>query len=123
MSRLPSSKTAQIWAERIAQCERSNTPVAQFCQSWPIATDQFSRSKPRRWLRDFIPRVSAIPRLSQQSIGASTVGSKQLSSFQTHRGLGLACGFRSRCIRLDARCQNPSGPKAHQLCHTRHSDR
>ena len=33
MSRLPSSKTAQIWAERIAQCERSNTPVAQFCQS------------------------------------------------------------------------------------------
>jgi len=33
MSRLASSKTAQIWAERIAQCERSNAPVAQFCQS------------------------------------------------------------------------------------------
>ena len=33
MSRLPSSKTAKIWAERIAQCERSNAPVAQFCQS------------------------------------------------------------------------------------------
>jgi hypothetical protein len=33
MSRLPSSKTAQIWAERIAQRERSNTPVAQFGQS------------------------------------------------------------------------------------------
>jgi hypothetical protein len=123
MSHFASPKTAQIWAEHLAQCERSNAPVAQFCQSWPIATDQFSRSKPRRWLRDFIPRVSAIPRLSQQSIGASTVGSKQLSSFQTHRGVGLACGFRSRCIRLDARCQNPSGPKAHQLCHTRHSDR
>ena len=33
MSRLPSSKTAKVWAERIAQCERSNVPVAQFCQS------------------------------------------------------------------------------------------
>jgi hypothetical protein len=33
MSRLPSSKTAQIWAERIAQSERSNVPTAQFCQS------------------------------------------------------------------------------------------
>ena len=33
MSRLPSSKTAQIWAERIAQCERFNAAVAQFCQS------------------------------------------------------------------------------------------
>ena len=33
MSRLPSSKTAQIWAEHIAQCERSNVPTAQFCQS------------------------------------------------------------------------------------------
>ena len=33
MSRFASPKTAQIWAERIAQCERSNAPVAQFCQS------------------------------------------------------------------------------------------
>jgi len=33
MSRLPSSKTAQIWVERMAQCEPSNAPVAQFCQS------------------------------------------------------------------------------------------
>ena len=29
MSRLASSKTAQIWAERIAYGERSNDPVAQ----------------------------------------------------------------------------------------------
>jgi len=123
MSRSPSPTTAQIWAERIAQCERSNAPVAQFCQFLAIATDQFSRNKPRRSLRDFIPQVSAIPRLSQHSIGAKAVGSKYLFFVQTHRGLGLACGFRSRCIRLDARCQNPSGPKAHQLCHTRHSDR
>ena len=39
MSRVASSKTAKIWAERIAQCERTNAPVAQFCQSivcWPM---------------------------------------------------------------------------------------
>ncbi len=29
MSRLASSKTAQIWTERLAQCERSNAPIAQ----------------------------------------------------------------------------------------------
>ena len=29
MSRSPSSKTAQIWAERIAQCERFNAPVGE----------------------------------------------------------------------------------------------
>ena len=33
MSRFASPKTAQIRAERIAQCERSNAPVALFCQS------------------------------------------------------------------------------------------
>ena len=32
-SRLASSKTAKIWAQRFAQCERSNVPVGQFCQS------------------------------------------------------------------------------------------
>jgi hypothetical protein len=32
MSRLPSSETAKIWAERIAQCEKSNVPIAQFFQ-------------------------------------------------------------------------------------------
>jgi hypothetical protein len=33
LSRFAFPKTAQIWAERIAQCERSNAPVVQFCQS------------------------------------------------------------------------------------------
>jgi hypothetical protein len=33
MSRFASSKTLQIWAERVAKCERSNAPVAQFFQS------------------------------------------------------------------------------------------
>ena len=33
MSRLASSKTSKIWAERFAWGGRSNAPVAQFCQS------------------------------------------------------------------------------------------
>ena len=33
MSRLASSKTARIWAERIAQCEGSYVDTAQLCQS------------------------------------------------------------------------------------------
>ena len=33
MSRFASAKTAQIGAERITKCERSNAPVSQFCQS------------------------------------------------------------------------------------------
>jgi hypothetical protein len=45
MSRLASSKTAQIWAERIAQCERSNAPVAQFCQSIGCSPTSFYQWK------------------------------------------------------------------------------
>ncbi len=43
MSRFASPKTAQIWAERFAQCERSNAPVAQaylgrrFALPWAIS--------------------------------------------------------------------------------------
>ena len=33
MSRFASPKTAQIWVERMALCERSNASVSQFCQS------------------------------------------------------------------------------------------
>jgi hypothetical protein len=46
MSGLPSSKTAKILAERIAQCERSNAPVAQFRQSIncsPPSCDKWKR--------------------------------------------------------------------------------
>ena len=32
MSRIASSKTARTWAERFAQCEGSNAPVAQRTQ-------------------------------------------------------------------------------------------
>ena len=45
MSRLPSSKTAKIWAERIAQCERSNVPTAQFCQSIGCSPTSFYQWK------------------------------------------------------------------------------
>jgi len=33
MYHFASPRTAQIWAERIARCERASAPVAQFCQS------------------------------------------------------------------------------------------
>ena len=45
MSRFASPKTAQIWAERIAQCERSNAPVAQFCQSIGCSPTSFYQWK------------------------------------------------------------------------------
>ena len=45
MSRLASSKTAQIWAERIAQCERSNVPTAQFCRSIGCSLTSFYQWK------------------------------------------------------------------------------
>ena len=45
MSRLPSSKTAPICAERIAKCERSNAPVAQFCQSINCSPTSFYQWK------------------------------------------------------------------------------
>jgi len=45
MSRLPSSKTAQIWVERMAQCEPSNAPVAQFCQSIGCLPTSFTQWK------------------------------------------------------------------------------
>jgi hypothetical protein len=45
MSRFASSKTAQIWAERIAKGERSNAPVAQFCQSIGCSPTSFTQWK------------------------------------------------------------------------------
>ena len=45
MSRLPSLKTAKIWAERIAQCERSNAPVSQFCLSIGCSPTTFTQWK------------------------------------------------------------------------------
>jgi hypothetical protein len=51
MSHFASPKTAQIWAERIAQCERSNAPVALFCQSigcWPMLSPRGVVQRVRR---------------------------------------------------------------------------
>ena len=45
MSHFASPKTAQIWAERIAQCERSNASVAQFCQSIGCSPTSFYQWK------------------------------------------------------------------------------
>jgi hypothetical protein len=47
MSRLASSKTAQIWAERIAQCEGSYVDTAQFCQSIGCSQTSFYQWKHR----------------------------------------------------------------------------
>jgi hypothetical protein len=61
MSRLPSSKTAKIWAERIAQCERSNAPVAQFCQSIGCSPTSFYQWKRKLAAK---PQTSAFLRVS-----------------------------------------------------------
>ena len=60
MSRLTSSKTVYIWAERIAQCERSNAPVAQFCQSigcYPTSNYQWKCKLAAK------PQATAFPRV------------------------------------------------------------
>ena len=41
MSRFASPKTARIWGERIALCERSNASVSQFCQSISCSLTSF----------------------------------------------------------------------------------
>ncbi len=61
MSRFASPKTAQIWAERIAQCERSNTPVAQFCQSIGCSPTSFYQWKRKLATK---PQTSAFLRVS-----------------------------------------------------------
>jgi hypothetical protein len=45
MSRVFSSKAAQLWAERIAQCERSNISAPKFCQSIGCSLTSFYQWK------------------------------------------------------------------------------
>ena len=45
MSRVFSSKAAQLWAERIAQCERSNLSAPKFCQSIGCSLTSFYQWK------------------------------------------------------------------------------
>jgi hypothetical protein len=61
MSRFASPKTAQIWAERIAQCERSNAPVAQFCQSIGCSPTSYYQWKRKLAAK---PQTSAFFRVS-----------------------------------------------------------
>jgi hypothetical protein len=70
MSRLPSSKTAKIWAERIAQCERSNAPVAQFCQSIGCSPTSFYQ-----WKRKLSepPEPSAFLRVQTSEAAKETI--------------------------------------------------
>ena len=61
MSRFASPKTAQIWVERMAQCEPSNAPVAQFCQSIgcsPTSCYQWQRTLAAK------PQISVFLRVS-----------------------------------------------------------
>jgi len=45
MSRVFSSKAAQLWAERIAQCKRSNLSAPKFCQSIGCSLTSFYQWK------------------------------------------------------------------------------
>jgi len=61
MAHLTSSQTAQIWAERIALCERSNAPVAQFCLSINCSPTSFYQWKRKLAAK---PQTSAFLRVS-----------------------------------------------------------
>ena len=60
MSCLASSKSAKIWAERIAQCERFNTPVSQFCQSIGCSPTSYTQWKRKLAAK---PQTSAFLRI------------------------------------------------------------
>jgi hypothetical protein len=47
MSRLPSSKTAKIWLERIDQCERSDAPDRAVLPVDPLLSDVLHPVKPQ----------------------------------------------------------------------------
>ncbi len=62
MSRLMSSKTVYIWAERIAQCERSPATVAQFCKSINCSPTSYYQ-----WKRKFAAKPQATAFLRVQT--------------------------------------------------------
>ena len=45
MSNVTSSKAAQLWAERIAQCQQSNLSAPKFCQSIGYSVTSFYQWK------------------------------------------------------------------------------
>jgi hypothetical protein len=72
MYRLASSKTAKIWAERIALCERSNAPVAlpypgrRFPLPWAISFCPFGAGTSQPYRVGTVPGFS--PTRSTRSI-------------------------------------------------------
>ena len=58
MSRVFSSKAAQLWAERIAQCERSNLSAPKFCQS--IGCWLTTYAPPGNAVADFFPAKTGV---------------------------------------------------------------
>ncbi len=68
MSRFASPKTAQILAERIAQCERSSAPVAQFCQSIGCSPTSFYQ-----WKRKLAAKPQATAFLRVQTSDSTKV--------------------------------------------------
>ena len=104
MSRLASSKTARIWAERIALCERSNAPVAlpypgrRFALPWAISFCPFGAgtSQPYRvgsyWFEPIVPtreqNSGTVPEFFLFAIGGSAPGASWLVL-----GLGELCAF------------------------------
>ena len=86
MSRFASPKTAQIWAERIAQCERSNTPVAQFCQSINCSPTSFYQ-----WKRKLAaaPRTSVFLRVQGSEPTKDSIETKLLEAGERLGAIGV----------------------------------
>jgi hypothetical protein len=86
MSRFASSKTAQIRAERIAQCERSNAPVAQFCQSIGCSLTSFTQ-----WKRQLAAKLqtSAFMRVSTSGPTMDSIEIKQPEAGERFEAIGV----------------------------------
>jgi hypothetical protein len=86
MSRLPSSKTAKIWAERIAQCERSNAPVAQFCQSIGCSPTSYYQ-----WKRKLAtaPQATAFLRVQTSDSTKDTIEIRLPEAGQRREAIGM----------------------------------
>ena len=66
MSNVSSSKTVQMWAERIAQCQQSNLSAPKFCQSIGCSLTSFYQ-----WKRKLPSGISIlVPVSAVDSIGA-----------------------------------------------------
>jgi len=86
ISRFASPKTAQIWAERIAQCERSNAPVARVCQSIncsPTSCYQWKRKPAAK------PQTSVFLRVSISGPTKDSIEIKLPEAGERHEAIGV----------------------------------